>query len=125
MSGPYQAFDRAILHLFLIVFVTLAAALVVWAVLAHMGLALPLPLVVVGVAMVAVSAVWDGWQASRAVPPPPTAPPPPHRPPTWEDAERMASLHRQGLITREQLDAVLRELVPPPPPEPPAGRRRR
>ena len=124
MSGPYHAFDRAMLHLILIVSMTLGAALALWAVLAHMGVLLPLPLVVVGVAAVAVSAVSDGWRASRAVPP---APPPaaPHRTPTWEDAERMAALHRQGLVTREQLDAVLRELVPPPPPAPPVGRRRR
>ncbi len=124
-DGPYRAFDRMILHAVLTVVVTVAFALLVWGVALQMGLRLPLPLVLVAVSLAVGWTIYNSWQAGRADPPSPVAPPVRRRPTTWEDAEKMANLHRQGLISKEQLDALLRELVPPPPPDPPAGRRRR
>ncbi len=123
--GPYNAFDKTMLHLVLVAVVTVAVALLVWIVAAQMGLVLPLPWVLGGTAAIAAWSIYDSWQASRAEPPSPVVPPVRRRPITWEDAERMASMHQKGLITKEQLEAALRELVPPPPPDPPTGRRRR
>ncbi|MDA8201916.1 MAG: hypothetical protein M0Z49_04010 [Chloroflexi bacterium] len=124
-KGPYHAFDRMILHALLAVVVTVAFAFLVWGVALQMGLHLPLPLVLVAVSVLAAWTIYDGWQASRAEPPAPVVPLVRRRPTTWEDAERMAALYRQGLITKDQLEAALRELVPPPPPDPPTGRHRR
>lgn len=123
--GPYDAFDKTMLHLVLVVAVTVAVALLVWAVTAQMGLVLPLPIVLAGTAAVAGWSIYDDWQASRAAPPSPVVPPVRRRPTTWEDAEKMANLFRQGLISKEELERALRELVPPPPPDPPTGRHRR
>ena len=124
-SGPYHALDRMMLHAVLAVVITAAFALLVWAAALQMGLHLPLPLVLVAVSLLAARTMYDGWQASRAAPPSPLVPAVQRRPVTWEDAEKMANLHRQGLISKEQLDALLRELVPPPPADPPTGRHRR
>ena len=124
-NGPYHALDRMVLHAVIAVMITVAFALLVWGVALQMGLRLPLPLVLVAVSLGAGWTIVDGWHAARAEPPAPVVPPVRRRATTWEDAEKMANLHRQGLISKEQLDALLRELVPPTPPDPPSGRHRR
>ena len=123
-QGPYHAFDRMILHAVLVIGVTLAFALGIWIVLAQLGITLPLPWVLTGVAGLAGWTILDARGAERT-PPAPPPPPAPRRPLTWEDAERMAALYRAGHITHDQLEAALRELVPPPPPDPPDRPRRR
>lgn len=119
---PYRAVQHALWLVVLASALALGTAALLWAVLGHAGIALPFPTILAAVGVVvAWSVVSSSGSAART--PPPAPPGPPRVPPTWADAERMASLHRQGLISREELDRVLRELVPPGPPPSPPGRR--
>jgi hypothetical protein len=119
---PYRAAQRALRLTIVATALALGTAALLWAVLGHAGIALPFPTILAAVGVVIVwSVVSSSGSADRT---PPAAPMrPPRVPPTWADAERMANLAKQGLITREELDRVLRELVPPGPPPPPPGRR--
>jgi hypothetical protein len=120
---PYRAVQRAIRLVIVATALALGTAALLWAVLGHAGIALPFPTILAAVALVAVWSVVSSSGSADRTPPPSPPPGPPRVPPTWADAERMASLHRQGLISREELDRVLRELVPPGPPPNPPGRR--
>ena len=120
---PYRAVKHALWLVVLAVALALGTAALLWAVLGHAGIALPFPTVLAGVAVVAIWSVVSSSGNANRTPPPSPPPGPPRVPPTWADAELMASLHRQGLLGREELDRVLRELVPPGPPPSPPGRR--
>jgi len=124
MSGPYRAVQRAIRLVILSAALAFGTAFGLWWFLGNAGIRLSFPAVLAGVGLVVAWSVASSFGAGRQVPPPP-APPvgPPRRRPTWEDAERMASLHRQGLLAKDDLDRALRELVPPKPAAPPPGRR--
>lgn len=71
--------------------------------------------------------IWVAVQNSGGsrTPPPPLPPARPQRPITWDDAQRAAELHRMGVITKAQLDATLKAVVPPTPSDaPPCDRGR-
>ena len=124
MSGLFRAVQRAIRLVILSAALAFGTSFALWALLGRAGFEVPFPTVLAGVGLVvAWSVVSSQGGDHRGAPPP--APPigPPRRRPTWEDAEKMASLHRQGLLTRDELDRVLHELVPPRPAAPPPGRR--
>ena len=118
--SPYRAFKRA---LWLIIFsaaLALGTAALIWVVAANVGIRLPFPTVLAAVGVVV---IWSVVSSGRTDPPPPTPPMgPPRVPPTWADAERMAALHKAGLLSRQEVDRVLRELVPPEPRVPPGQR---
>jgi hypothetical protein len=123
MSGPYRAVQRAIRLVILSAALAFGTSFGLWALLGNAGIRMPFPTVLAGIGLVVAWSVVSSLGGGRQVPPP--APPagPPRRRPTWEDAERMASLHRQGLLAKDDLDRVLRELIPPKPAAPPPGRR--
>ena len=124
MSGPFGAVQRAIRLVILSAALAFGTSFALWALLGNAGFRVPFPTVLVGVGLViawSVVSSQGGDHRGEPTPPPPAGPP--RRRPTWEDAEKMASLHRQGLLTRDELDRVLRELVPPLPAAPPPGRR--
>jgi hypothetical protein len=84
------------------------------------GLKVSPSLIVVGVSALFLRVMWV--QHSRGANAPqqgPVRPPMLRRRTTWDDASAAARLHREGVITREQLDEVLRAVMPERPPQDP------
>jgi hypothetical protein len=122
MSGIFRAVKRAIGLLVLTAALAGATAAAFWWVLGNVGIQMPFPTVLTVVVLLV---VWITVTSGRGDQPVasglPSAGPPRPRP-TWEDCQRMAVLQRQGLISRDELDRALSELIPPPV-APPSGRR--
>ena len=123
MSGPFGAVQRAIRLVILSAALAFGTSFALWVLLGQAGFHVPFPTVIGGVGLVVAWSVVSSLGGEHRVAPPPPPAGPPRQRPTWEDAEKMASLHRQGLLTRDELDRVLHELVPPRPADPPPGRR--
>ena len=127
MSRLYGAMQRAALFLGLAALLVVVTGFIAWWALGALGfhLSLQAVLLIVGLGVVAI-AMTSGGRTSPQVAPPSV--PAARRSLTRAEIEALVVLHREGVITSDQLKGSLGALVPPGAPTPSAdqipGRRR-
>lgn len=115
MSAFIRSVDLAIRRLLTMLLFLVVSGTVAWFVLGVIGFRLSLPAVILveGLAAGILALNGSGPRRPAAVPPPPIQPVRPRRRLTPEDIAILEGLWRRGLISREQLDAAIREAIPP------------